>query len=204
MLQWEELKILIIFDIYSINWTNNSSHIILLFSNVKDSYPRLRSPRLRSCSCPLRTNQRTRSKGWMRNARHGNHQTQTWKPNWRTQDRKNIFYSRTPTTLKLKLNSSPSSTTFNQFTNHAESTRKLNQLSEMLLKLPVLVSFWPATASRMSEPSSWLLTASSKTHPALPTTSSSLSSFTSWADKVMLIAKSSSTSSSDDCIAFEH
>jgi hypothetical protein len=81
------------------------------------------------------------------------------------------------------------------YDSNATSTRKLNQPSEMLLKLPVLDSFWPATASRMSE--SVLLIADSVIQDptsAVPTTSSFLSSFTFWADKDTLTAKNSSTS----------
>lgn len=138
----------------------------------------------------------------MRYPRNGNHQTQTWKSNRNPQNRKFLFNLRTPMTWKLKLNFWPLSTMPSKSMIHATLTRKSNQPSEMLLKLPVLDSFWPATASRMSESFSWLLTASFKTQPALPTTSSFLSSFTFWADKDTLTAKNSSTSFFD-CMTFE-
>lgn len=179
-------------------YTNNFiHHIIYSIRNVKGNHscPRPRRMHLR---CPiLRTNQGNRQQRSMRSPRNGNHQTQTWKQNWRTQDRTYLINSRTPMTSKLKPIFWPWSKMLSQSMTHAELTKKLNQSSEILLKLPVLVSSLPQTVSRMSELSSWSVTQSSKTQPALPTMSSFLSSFTFWADKDMLTAKNSSTSSFD-------
>ncbi len=69
--------------------------------------------------------------------------------------------------------------------------------SVMLLNGKVLPSFWPPTASRMSESNSSSLTQSSN-HPRTgPTTSLLASSDTSSADKPPRTAANSSTSSSD-------
>lgn len=124
-------------------------HIILLNSNVQShySYPRSRCLHLRSLL--IRSSQANHREGWVRSPRNGNHQTKDRKQTRRTQDCKNHFIFRTPTISKLKLIFWPWLKTSSQYMTHAKSTTKFNQFWEMLLKLPVLPSFWPATASRM-------------------------------------------------------
>lgn len=88
---------------------------------------------------------------------------------------------------------------------HATLTKKLSQSSEMPLKLQEFPSYWPPTASKMSELSSSSVTPLFKTQLIGKMTSSSSSSSPFWEDKPTEIANNSLTSSSElICITHNH
>ena len=112
------------------------------------------------------------------------------------------IYFRTQKTSSPKLNFWPSSKKPRQFSMNATFKLKSTQFSEMPLKPPVLDSYLPQTASRMSEPFSLSVIQSLKTQLMLPTTLLSLSSSLFWEDNHMLTVLNSLTTLSDLFVSF--